>query len=403
MGRGQYKPSGRPTQTNGNDLDFEAPPKTRPSREVNTLDQGNSVSFSVSGLLQDAQGNPIPSGNNNGQNYRVTSLQDLGVIGSTAGISSVKVVGLDGGGKPDNLQVTLSLSPSSSQSTASINLTGSDNPLVAEEVDNGANIHFSQDSIAYRSYGGIPLLEGGDQSDFLYGSAGAETLDGKLSRDYMNGGGGNDTYIVDDVDDYIDESPDTGTETVKASISWNLSQRRFGSDASATGLDNLTLLESPEAINATGNYVSNVIQGNSNDNTIQGFEAVAPYQRQADRYGYRETRNVEQKDTLTGGGGQDTFVLGDTSGSFYLEKGDKDYAEIQDFTLRGFNFNEIDMIQLHGSSSAYRLGSAQGVAGFGANDTAIFYTGGGQNDLIGIVKNSTIRDFSMGFSFVPAA
>ena len=45
-------------------------------------------------------------------------------------------------------------------------------------------------------------------------------------------------------------------------------------------------------------------------------------------------RGVGEVDILTGGGGRDRFVLGDSSGAYYVGQGNNDYAMITDFNLR---------------------------------------------------------------------
>jgi hypothetical protein len=45
-------------------------------------------------------------------------------------------------------------------------------------------------------------------------------------------------------------------------------------------------------------------------------------------------RGVGEVDSLTGGGGRDRFVLGDSNGAYYVGQGNNDYAKISDFNLR---------------------------------------------------------------------
>ena len=64
----------------------------------------------------------------------------------------------------------------------------------------------------------------------------------------MFGGAGNDTYVVDNVGDVVNETDGDGTDTVLSSISFSLADpvHAIGS------IENLTLTGSG-AINATGN------------------------------------------------------------------------------------------------------------------------------------------------------
>ena len=79
-------------------------------------------------------------------------------------------------------------------------------------------------------------------------------------------------------------SPNAGTDTVQASISYTL----------PTGVENLTLIAGAGNINATGNAADNVIIGNDGNNILTGKAGI---------------------DTLTGGAGIDTFAFatGDSS------------------------------------------------------------------------------------------
>ena len=79
------------------------------------------------------------------------------------------------------------------------------------------------------------------------------------------GGAGNDTYVVDNAGDVVNESGGSGTDTVQASVSFSLADpvHAIGS------IENLTLTGT-DAINATGNNLDNVIVGNSGANILTG-------------------------------------------------------------------------------------------------------------------------------------
>ncbi|MBD1903624.1 hypothetical protein NDI44_27525 [Trichocoleus sp. DQ-A3] len=88
---------------------------------------------------------------------------------------------------------------------------------------------------------------------------------------------------------------------------------------------------------------------------------------------------VDEKDVLSGGGGADTFVLGDTIGSHYLESG---FATITDFKS-----SEGDKIRINGSifDSSYTLTKTQNFSGGSALDTLIHKNG----NLIAVVQDTT--------------
>ena len=82
----------------------------------------------------------------------------------------------------------------------------------------------------------------------------------------MQGGAGNDTYLVDNVGDVVTENASEGTDLVQSSVSFTL----------GTNVDNLTLTGSGN-INGTGNGDANVITGNSGNNTLDGGAAPTPW------------------------------------------------------------------------------------------------------------------------------
>lgn len=104
-----------------------------------------------------------------------------------------------------------------------------------------------------------------------------------------------------------------------------------------------------------------------------------------------------EKDELAGGGGADTFVLGNKSTIFYRDGksntlGASDYALIKDF-----NQGQGDVIQLSGNASKYRLGNSPIGSGKG-----IFLKTAGQDELIGVVRGqvSNLKLNSKAFKYV---
>ncbi len=119
------------------------------------------------------------------------------------------------------------------------------------------------------------------------------------------------------------------------------------------------------------------MNGGSGNNILRGFSG-----------GYSQ-----EIDTLTGGAGIDTFVLGTATGVCYLGGGsngvDHSYALITDWDASS------DYIQAWGNSSEYRLQTGSWL-GSSARDMGI-YCG---NDLIGVIQDSTNVSFSGDFRFV---
>ena len=69
----------------------------------------------------------------------------------------------------------------------------------------------------------------------------------------------------------------------------------------------------------TGGGGNDTITGGNKKDILTGTDSTA--------------RGVGEVDILTGGGGRDKFILGDTNGAYYVGKGNDDYATITDFNL----------------------------------------------------------------------
>lgn len=137
-------------------------------------------------------------------------------------------------------------------------------------------------------------LVGNAGNNQLFGLAGNDTLDGGVGGyvDTMDGGTGNDTYIVDNAGDVVIDA--SGTDTVIATYNYSVTYTL------ADGIENLTFLEDASYYAArigNGNGLDNLITGNSKDNTINGGT------------GNDTIAGGLGNDTLTGGGGQDVFVF----------------------------------------------------------------------------------------------
>ncbi|MFO7030954.1 adhesin, partial [Limnospira fusiformis CCALA 023] len=149
-----------------------------------------------------------------------------------------------------------------------------------------------------------------------------------------------------------------------------------GEPLPAVGVEEIQNLETRRTVGLPGYYSStslnrvpvNTIVGTQGDDWLNGTDPNSA------------TPGREQIDILTGNGGFDTFVLGD-SNSVYYDDGIDDQPGWQDYALIT-DFNN-DVIQLHGSSEDYRLAdSPQGLP----TGLAIFYKGDVTDELIGIVQ-----------------
>jgi Ca2+-binding RTX toxin-like protein len=133
---------------------------------------------------------------------------------------------------------------------------------------------------------------GTNLADSLTGSSGNDMLNGGLDADTMSGGVGNDTYIVDNLGDIVIETSTITTEidSVNSFISYTL----------PANVENLTLMQEGETIDATGNAQNNELTGNLATNRLIGDTG-------------NDTLNGGLgKDVLTGGIGEDVFIFNTT-------------------------------------------------------------------------------------------
>ena len=140
----------------------------------------------------------------------------------------------------------------------------------------------------------------------------------------MNGGAGNDTYIVDNVADVIGESAGAGTDLVQSGVTWTL----------GINVENLTLTGSG-SINAIGNALNNVLTGNAAANTLDGGAG---------------------SDTMAGGAGNDSYLV-DAAGDVVTEiaGGGTDVVQSSiNYTLG----SEVENLVLTGTANLTGTGNA---------------------------------------------
>ncbi len=184
---------------------------------------------------------------------------------------------------------------------------------------------------------------GNDLANQLVGNQGNNQLDGAAGADAMAGADGDDTYVVDDSGDSVLEAEGQGTDLVLASVSHRLSAH----------VESLTLTGTGD-IDGAGNDLSNVLVGNSGNNTLDGATGA---------------------DHMAGGAGNDLYVV-DDAGDQVLEKvghgtdsvlagvSHRLSANVENLTLTGTSDtdaigNELDN-QLTGNTGANLLDGGAG-------------------------------------------
>ena len=174
---------------------------------------------------------------------------------------------------------------------------------------------------------------GNELTNTIIGNNGSNVIDGGARGDVMRGLGGNDTYIVDNRNDVVDESGGSGADTVLSRVDFILTD----------GVENLTLTGTGNR-SGTGNDLFNHLIGNSGDNTLWGAA------------GNDTLDGAEGADRMLGGTGNDDYVVDDASDRA-IEAGGEGYDRVfsgVSFTL-GANVEEL---QLQGTSNLVGRGNS---------------------------------------------
>ncbi len=216
-------------------------------------------------------------------------------------------------------------------------------------------MHFTGTSKADTMTGliGDDRLFGGAGNDTLRGAAGHDWLDGGPGADTMDGFGGNDTFIVDDPGDVVTDGNGQGTDTVRSAVNFAL----------PVNVEILTL--TGNALNGTGNTLSNNITGNTRNNYLRG---------EGGNDLLNGSGGAGEIDRLNGGANADTFVLGEGTVRFYddgspFSPGLNGYAIIEDFTP-----SQTDKLRLSGTQAQYLLGASPVI---GTPGTALYHDSNG--------------------------
>jgi Ca2+-binding RTX toxin-like protein len=188
----------------------------------------------------------------------------------------------------------------------------------------------------------------------------------------MIGGKGNDTYLVDNVDDVVTETSKLATEidTIKSSVNYMLGKN----------VENLTLTGT--AINGTGNTANNLIIGNASANVLDGGLG---------------------SDSLQGGAGNDTYIVnsGGDKVNELKNKGTDTVDSSVNYTLP----TNVENLVLTGTNAINGTGntSANKITGNSGNNILDggkgldILTGGAGQDIfrLSYISKDTIKDFSV--------
>ena len=173
---------------------------------------------------------------------------------------------------------------------------------------------------------------GNNTANILIGNSGNNRLDGRAGIDTMQGGEGDDTYIVDNVHDVVYEDSSHGgggTDTVISSVTYTL----------PPDVENLTLT-GRSAINGTGNNLNNVIIGSAGNNKLLGGD------------GNDSIFGGAGNDKLIGGAGADTLDGGSGKNVYIYNAASDSTLGSVDNIIGRFDRATADTIQLNSTLSS---------------------------------------------------
>ncbi|MFA6178099.1 MAG: M10 family metallopeptidase C-terminal domain-containing protein [Candidatus Methylopumilus sp.] len=196
----------------------------------------------------------------------------------------------------------------------------------------------------------------------IFGNDAANILDGAAGLDDLAGGLGDDTYVVDSVDDLVTEGLDEGADTIQI---WIATGNEDESYVLAGNVENAILLNNV-AFNLTGNNLSNKLIGNAAANVIDGGL---------------------QADTMAGGAGNDSYHVDDfgdivtelAAGGIDTVLSSLDYS-LLDTDGSGTNGGNVENLILTGTAVT---GTGNAAANYmTGNDASNTLTGNAGNDTV---------------------
>lgn len=243
---------------------------------------------------------------------------------------------------------------------------------------------------------GDNVIRGNDGANQLFGLAGNDYLDGGALGDTMSGGIGDDTYVVDNLDDFVIEDRDGGTDTVIASVLFHGLEANvenmifYGDTARGNDLDNRL------SISALASHGSTLIGLGGNDTLIGSA--------------FSDTLIGSAGDDRMEGGAGDDFYDVDDAGDVVVELANGGTRDTVRSTITTALADNVEILRLQGTLAINGTGNsgdneltgnaaANTLMGLGGNDTL---SGDVSDTLIGGTGDDTYVMLG-GFSFDPGA
>ncbi|WP_010142327.1 Hint domain-containing protein [Oceanicola sp. S124] len=294
--------------------------------------------------------------------------------------------------------------------------TGDDQRDDLDWVDGGSGddtISTGDDADTIFGGTGHDSIDGGIDDDLIYGGAGNDTIDGtqtdsnlgSLGNDEIWGGSGDDSIVagMDLFSDYSGDDPNlpysfdpsatsdpnpyderdtvyggSGNDTILTGDDADLIHGGSGEDLIYGGIDDDTIIGEMGADVIFGGHGSDSIQGNSGDDVIDASASTSGmlYSNEPDA---TDPLPGNDKDTVSGGRGDDSIITGDDDDVLYGESGDDTLdAGIDDDSIYGGRGADV----IYAGSGDDLVEGASGDDEISAGAGADVVTGGAGNDTI---------------------